>query len=93
MTTGSPPVMWYTRQSTPVGEDDPFHALVDRRHLHLAQMVGVQLGRHPLVFDEGYQLLVDANPVVGELTLDQILRSQVSILVLAERFTPDVGHE
>ena len=44
-------------------------------------MPGRQFGRDPLHLDEGDQVAVDPDPVVGELALDLVLGGQVGVLV------------
>jgi len=56
-------------------------------------VLGVQPSGHPLDFDEGGQVLVDADAVVCEVTLDLVLGGQVCVLVVAEAGTQKVGDE
>ena len=77
----------------PVGQDDPLDALVDGIHLHLAQVAGRELGRDPLDLDEGDQLAIDAQPVVGELALDLVLGGEVGVLVEAQAVAEEVGDQ
>jgi hypothetical protein len=76
-----------------VGQDDPLDPFVDRVHLDLAQVTGRELGRDPFDLDEGDQLAIDAQPVVGELALDLVLGGQVGVLVEAQAVAEEVGDQ
>jgi hypothetical protein len=59
----------------------PLDALIHGVHLYLPEVPDAQLLSAPLYFDEGNQLFVDANTIVGEITLDLIFGGEIFVLV------------
>jgi hypothetical protein len=76
-----------------VGQDDPLNALVDGVHLDLAQVPGAELGRAALDFDESDELLGDADPVVGELSLDLVFGGEVFVFVVSQALAQEVRNQ
>src|SRR4029450_14048451 len=50
-------------------------------------------GAPPVDLDEGHQLAINAQPVVGELALDLVLGGQVGVLVKAEAVAEKVSDQ
>src|SRR5215216_3567417 len=56
-------------------------------------MLRAELCSEPLHLDECNQIPVDANPVVGKLTLDRVLCRELAELVVAETVGEDAVHD
>ena len=56
-------------------------------------MLGVELGGDALDLNEGHELLIDADAVVGELAANDVLGGEVRIFIVSETIAQEVGDE
>jgi proline racemase len=56
-------------------------------------VAGRELGGDAFDLDEGHQLAIDAQPVVGELALDLVFGGEVGVLVEARAVAEEVGDQ
>ncbi len=75
------------------GAADALDAFLDGVRLGLAKVPNIQLLCRTLDLDEGFKLLVNPYPVVGEFAPDRVLGCEVVEFVVSETHTQNIGHK